>query len=444
MDIGEENMHMHANEKMNMVPRNFFIARPIQDSTYVCLGEYARWFLCRKKITENLTPAFFLSKIRFMIRLFTVEGFKGFSKPVTFDFRKKHEYGFSTACISGDYISKILVYGANGSGKSNLGYAIFDIVALLTDKNLSANQLDETSFLNADSDDGAASFHYEFDFSGTLITFEYKKKAPRKLLSEKMEINGEAAYFYDYEEKRFVEYNLDRWSAGSLNFVYLEPELSVLRYIVNNTQLDMNSPFKKTIDFVSRMLWFRSLQENNYIGFKTGRDFIEKWICESHKEIEFSKFLENLSGVKRELCIKKNPVTSEPVLIEKHKTRDIPFFSVASSGMNALSLFYFWSRNFGRISFLFIDEFDAFYHFDLAVAVFESVKECRNVQIVFTTHNPFLVDNEITRPDCCFMLENGSLISFPEKTDREIRLGHNLPKLLMNGEFSDQEHSVHS
>lgn len=35
MDIGVENMYMHANEKMNMAPRNFFIARPIQDSTYV-------------------------------------------------------------------------------------------------------------------------------------------------------------------------------------------------------------------------------------------------------------------------------------------------------------------------------------------------------------------------------------------------------------------------
>jgi hypothetical protein len=123
------------------------------------------------------------------------------------------------------------------------------------------------------------------------------------------------------------------------------------------------------------------------------------------------------------------------LLIEKHKKVPLIFGETASSGTRALELFFYWSRRFKDVSFLFVDEFDAFYHFDLAKNVLKYVYELDNVQAVFTTHNSYLASNSILRPDCYFNLINGTLKSFADSTNRELREGHNLEKMLRNGEF---------
>ena len=57
------------------------------------------------------------------------------------------------------------------------------------------------------------------------------------------------------------------------------------------------------------------------------------------------------------------------------------------------------------------------------------------IQAIFTTHNSFLASNDLLRPDCYFVLEHGELRSFADSTDRELREGHNLEKMLRSGEF---------
>ena len=111
------------------------------------------------------------------------------------------------------------------------------------------------------------------------------------------------------------------------------------------------------------------------------------------------------------------------------------FENVASNGTRALELLFYWSRKFKDVSFLFMDEFDAFYHFDLARNVIKYVLGLDNVQAIFTTHNSYLAGNDVLRPDCYYILANGKLASFVDSTDRELREGHNLEKMLRNGEF---------
>ena len=41
------------------------------------------------------------------------------------------------------------------------------------------------------------------------------------------------------------------------------------------------------------------------------------------------------------------------------------------------------------------------------------------------------------RPDCYLTRENGKLTSFADSISRELREGHNLEKMLRNGEFGD-------
>ena len=93
-------------------------------------------------------------------------------------------------------------------------------------------------------------------------------------------------------------------------------------------------------------------------------------------------------------------------------------------------------KHFKDVKFLFIDEFDAFYHFELSINIIKHLIEYENMQTVLTSHNTIIADNNLLRPDCYFILKDGALKSFADSTDRELREGHNLGKMLRQGEFN--------
>lgn len=370
-----------------------------------------------------------------MLRKFTVENYRSFKDSISIDFTQKGKFGFSTDCISNGLLSKIAIYGPNASGKSNLGYALFDIVRLLTDKHIEPLMSDKASFLNADSDKPCAKFSYEFQNGHDLIVYSYQKKGIDSLVCEELDLNGKKVYSYDFEKKEKDFKDLDLINADTLNFTFFEGNLPVMRYIANNTIQSKGSTVHFLMDFVSHMLWFRSLQENGYIGLDTKVENIENWIIDNNNVNDFSTFLASIAGINKELISATIPGTNEKALLEKRNRRPLVFPAVSSSGTKALELFYYWSKRFHEVSFLYMDEFDAFYHHDLAERVINMVKQFNNLQAIFTTHNTFLLNNTILRPDCYFTLDNGKLVSFVNSTDRELREGLNLEKLYRNGEF---------
>lgn len=97
--------------------------------------------------------------------------------------------------------------------------------------------------------------------------------------------------------------------------------------------------------------------------------------------------------------------------------------------------FFYWYKHIKRISLLFIDEFDAFYHYELAENIVKLLRDKIPVQAILTSHNTSLMANRFMRPDCYFILTRDKIVSLPKATDRELRQGHNLEKLYMNGEF---------
>ena len=70
----------------------------------------------------------------------------------------------------------------------------------------------------------------------------------------------------------------------------------------------------------------------------------------------------------------------------------------ASTGTRELLLFFFWSMFFEEVSFLFIDEFDAFYHFELSRELIKYVAKLNNVQAVFACVHK--TDYIMQRSDC--------------------------------------------
>ena len=71
-----------------------------------------------------------------MLKRFEVQGFKSFSHPVTIDFSDVRDYKFNDSCIKNNLLNKIIIYGRNSVGKTNLGLALFDIVSTLTSNNV--------------------------------------------------------------------------------------------------------------------------------------------------------------------------------------------------------------------------------------------------------------------------------------------------------------------
>lgn len=372
-----------------------------------------------------------------MLVRFSVENYRSFKDKITLDFEKVHDYSFNKQCIKNGLLSKAVIYGANASGKSNFGFALFDIVGLLTDKNTHYCQNDEQTFINADSDSNVATFEYVFKNKKDTIVYLYKKKSPKIITYEELYINNNIIYSYDFEKKDFNNTNLKEIYADNLNFNYFENNFTILRYVANNTIQPDNSHVKFIMDFVSHMLWFRSLQENGYIGLTTGLEVLNDWISDNNLDKEFQRFLLDLANIKIDLdIVNSSQSINKKYLVEKHKRGMFPFEQVASSGSKSLELLFYWSKKFKDVSFLFMDEFDAFYHFDLAMNVVKYVTNYDNMQAIITTHNPYLASNEILRPDCYFILENGKLTSFADSTERELREGHNLEKMLKNGEFN--------
>ena len=109
------------------------------------------------------------------------------------------------------------------------------------------------------------------------------------------------------------------------------------------------------------------------------------------------------------------------ILAEKHDNGILIFKQVCSSGTSAAELFYFWMKRFNRISLLFMDEFDAYYHFELAEKIISIIRIYPDMQMIFTTHNTLLMGNDIIRPDCYFFLNKVVLKSYVDRAgSREI------------------------
>ena len=188
------------------------------------------------------------------------------------------------------------------------------------------------------------------------------------------------------------------------------------------------------------MLWFRATQDGNaYIGLLNGRENINQYIINNNLLNEFESFLRELGDIEIRLKAAKVETLpeSESILVQIIGKQPVIFNEVASSGTKALELLFFWNSYFDKISFLFIDEFDAFYHYELSKKVLKFIAELNNVQAMLTSHNTSLISNTILRPDCYLNISNGKVAPFTSLTNRELRVVHNLEKMYRNGEFNE-------
>jgi len=365
---------------------------------------------------------------------FTVSNFKSFNNEFIFDLQDTNAYEFNKESVRNGVVNNALVYGHNGVGKSNLGLAIFDIIGHLTDTQ--KNESEYSIYLNALSNSDTANFHYEFIFDSNRVEYEYHKTNNETILFEKFSINGVELAFIDRNLSNDAKVNFV--GAESLRTDLPNKNLSLLKYIKNNSVLDKNQENEtlfKFFKFVEGMLFFRSLQQNMYLGLEVGKRSIQEDIIEKGNVSDFEKFL-NRYEIECKLTVVKE--SDKDVLAFDFNGKTISFLSIASQGTRALTLFYFWLqrlREESKVSFLFIDEFDAFYHHELSALIVEELKNL-GIQFILTTHNTSIITNDLLRPDCYFLMTKEYIRSLARSTPKELREAHNIEKMYKAGSFN--------
>ena len=367
-----------------------------------------------------------------MLRGFAVTNFRGFRDRTELDLGAVRNYGFNAGCIRDGLINTALVIGNNACGKTNLGLALFDIVATLTDKSTIPEQRDRGAFLNGDSSEPHATFEYEFLSDIGTIRYVYSKTAPDIIAYERLDVDGDNIFLRDGDGSDWT--GLKRIGAGDLRTDVPDGRLAMLRYIANNTVQPEDSPVALVMDFAEHMLYLGSLRENACIGIDEGYESPEGYIVRNGLTADFQRFLKDMADVDVELGSVRAEGIGE-LLVQRTRNRPIVFNSVSSGGTRSLMMLYYWMRRFGDVRFLFMDDFDASLHYRTAERVLRYVVDRDDVQAVLTTQNTSLLRNSLLRPDCCLYMDSSRIASFADRTDRDIRQGHNLEKMYRGGEF---------
>ncbi|MBM6907846.1 AAA family ATPase [Collinsella intestinalis] len=336
-----------------------------------------------------------------MLRKFSVSNFKCFNKRITLDLSDPANYAFNQQVVHDGTKTKGIVYGENGSGKSNLALAVFDIVLHLTDREKLLSKYEP--YLCLDSRDSMAEFVYEFQFGETSVIYRYAKTDPTTLVYEKLTIGDDVVLSYDFARRSgFVALAGAESLALTTELPSDTDKLSRVKYVRSNAILQESTATKAFLAFtafVDNMLMFYSLDQRGYQGFSVGPDSFTRGIIREGKLDEFQAFLAD-RGIDYDLV--SIDVNGLPDLYCRFEKDTVPFGAVASTGTMSLALYYYWYIRMGKASLVFIDEFDAFYHFELARSIVEMLRDLSGVQVLLTTHNTDLLSNDLLRPDAYF------------------------------------------
>ena len=213
-----------------------------------------------------------------MLKKFMLKNYKNFKDEITIDFENIAGYQFNTDCLSDAIIGKMLIYGRNATGKTNLGRAILDIGSTMFGGTRYASN---GILLNADSKEDAAMFQYEFRFEDTELSYKYSRLSNQELREEELSVNGKSIFKCNFGLREYNFDNLDYIDAETANIErYLqslevgeddeisEPKLPFLRWLISNVALKNDSALIRLSNYVRRMMM---ITVGNGMQYRFGR-----------------------------------------------------------------------------------------------------------------------------------------------------------------------------
>lgn len=368
-----------------------------------------------------------------MLKRFRVSNFKCFKSNFEFNLSAANNYTFNPNCVKAGIVNNAMIYGYNGCGKSNLGWAIFDIIEHLTDK--SKQEFPYTHYTNAYNTDNEAVFEYEFQIGDSTVVYIYAKTDYKTITSERLIINKREVINFDRHNGNTI-FNTSLKGTETLNKIITDNQLSVVKYIKNNSELvndKENNAFKGFFSFVEHMLFFRSLEDRTYIGQESKKGTLVNDIINQDKVEDFEHFL-NEANVKCKLAVVD--IMGNRDLAFDFNGKKVLFRDIMSTGTSSLMLFYCWYLQIlkNEVSFVFIDEFDAFYHYELSRLIVKKL-QASGIQFILTTHNTSIMSNDLMRPDCYYLMNNLKILPLSKCTEKELREVHNIEKIYKAGAF---------
>lgn len=366
---------------------------------------------------------------RMMLAKFSVKNYRGFAERIEWDLSSPNSYEFNSEVIKNGIIKNGIVYGPNGSGKTNFGLALFDIVNHLGQRWKKPDYY--ANFAYVGNLNAPVEFEYIFRDRDRIIEYRYSKNNIGQLLTEKLTVDNQKIF---ERTARTFTIDADEFPMGNTirrNLRDNANNIPIINFLLTSYPLTKNHYLIALLEFVNSMLWFRCLDTREFIGLDLIPTSLDEYIIQNNLVQDFANFLQEVSDQEYRFV---TPRPNDKWLACRIGNRDVRFDPIISTGTNALMLLYFWIQKMRSASFVFIDEFDAFYHFKLAFEVCKRLFAL-DCQVFTSSHNTYLMTNDLLRPDCNFIVNNNKIKPLSACTKKELRFGHNIEKLFRGNAF---------
>ncbi|MFA6856302.1 MAG: AAA family ATPase [Treponema sp.] len=365
-----------------------------------------------------------------MLTKFAVTNYRGFSERIEWDLTNARDYEFNVFAVKDGIIKNGIIYGPNGSGKSNFALALFDIVNHLTQNTKKTDYYN--NFVYAGAQKKPVIFEYSFRFGNDNLQYVYAKDMQGVLLEEKLTVNNKESFNHRQGTLSVdSSFSIDEKMKTKLIDTNSN-HISIINFLLTSFPLPDDHYLIKLQDFVNSMLWFCSLETREFIGLSPlAHEDMILYIIKQNLVKDFAKFLENTSEQHFDFV---TPKQTDKRLFCFIGGMPEDFYSIASTGTHSLTLLYYWIKHMDKASFVFVDEFDAFYHYKLSEQVCRELFKL-NCQVFLSSHNTSLMTNDLLRPDCNFVLKDNKIQPLCDCTEKDLRFGHNIEKLFRGGTF---------
>ncbi len=370
-----------------------------------------------------------------MLRYFKFSNFKSFKDNTLLDLRAKNitDHKNQINKVSSDKNIKIVsIFGLNSAGKSNI-YSAF--------KHMSLYVINSFAFEDINNKKRFKTPYFAFDKTSSEIPTKFEVSCITAFKGKKKIIN----YSFSIKNNKVDEEMLKIRAISSKNYTtifkrqgldlhseYKEflNHITNLKQALTNNTLVVSLGAKLNIEFLSSVRdWFLN---NNVINF--GND-IESLVTEANlpdcliddnennpTKAKLIKYLRCFDNNIVDFDVKELPSDDEEsrnyyvdvvYKIDDNRDVSIPLADLSAGTRKMFSLFQFILDTVNNNSVLFIDEINAKIHpylHKFIIQVFENAKES-NAQLIFTTHETWLLYEKLIRRDGFYFTEKQNFTS---------------------------------
>ncbi|MDH4330312.1 MAG: ATP-binding protein [Candidatus Moranbacteria bacterium] len=404
---------------------------------------------------------------------FKVKNFRSIKDEVYLDLRATSDKTMKAQSVFENDKTALLksaaIYGPNASGKSNIFKAliVFRLMILesLLRSNTSVDLPAEYFKLNLESENAPSFFEMDFLLNEEIVSYGFEMNKKRICAEWLKKERGNVTLFERVDQNIKSNKNYFQEATKVLKDQTSERVLFLSILASNNKPIS-----KEIVQFIQKINCISAADRGNTLDYSFGqylsnsnraskiRDFMVMAdfgvvdIVASEKMIS-AKETQNIPDKFKELLFKENSKIAERSLRFLHKKHDkngkeieseaLDFFAEESEGTQqffALSAPVIDTLEKGKI--LFIDEIDASLHPMLCqylVSIFNSKKENKkNSQLVFTTHDISLLNEEFLRRDQIYFADKNdegmtNLFSLMNISERK---GLDFAKRYLEGRYS--------